>query len=174
MDTTVEFEYGGIYMEESIQTAIELRNNGFYKKSNLLLVDLADQFPNNAQIHYQCAWSFDVLGEEAKAVPYYERAISLGLDHENLEGALLGLGSTYRTLGQYEKSAQTFQKAIQLFPSNKAIQVFFAMTLYNLEQHQESMELLLKCIIETTKDKQILAYSKAIEFYSDKLDEKWK
>lgn len=48
------------------------------------------------------------------------------------------------------------------------------MTLYNLEQHQESMELLLKCIIETTKDKQILAYSKAIEFYSDKLDEKWK
>ena len=41
MDTTVEFEYGGIYMEESIQTAIELRNNGFYKKSNLLLVDFS-------------------------------------------------------------------------------------------------------------------------------------
>ena len=160
-------------MEERLQTAIELRNKGFYKESNLLLVDLADQFPNNAQIHYQCAWSFDVLGEEAKAIPYYEKAISLGLDHENLEGALLGLGSTYRTLGQYEKSAQTFQKAIQIFPSNQAIKVFYAMTLYNLNHHKESMELLLKCILETTKDDQILRYSKAIEFYSDKLDEKW-
>lgn len=161
-------------MEERLQTAIELRNKGFYKESNLLLVDLADKFSNNARVNYQCAWSFDVLGEEAKAVPYYEKAIRLGLDHENLEGALLGLGSTYRTLGEYEKSAQTFQKAIKLNPSNKAIQVFYAMTLYNLHQHQEAMNLLLKCIIETTKDKQILEYSKAIEFYADKLDEKWK
>ena len=87
-------------MEESLQTPIELRNKGLYKESNLLLVDLAEICSNNAQVNYQCAWSFDVLGEEAKAVPYYEKAISLGLEDENLEGALLGLGSTYRTLGE--------------------------------------------------------------------------
>lgn len=161
-------------MEESLQTAIELRNKGLYKESNLLLVDLAEKCLNNAQVNYQCAWSFDVLGEEAKAVPYYEKAISLGLEDENLEGALLGLGSTFRTLGEYEKSAQTFQKAIQLFPSNKAIQVFYAMTLYNLNQHKGAMGLLLNCIVETTKDNQILKYSRAIQFYADKLDEKWK
>lgn len=160
-------------MEEQLQTAIELRERGLLTESNLLFVELIKEFSSDAFINYQCAWSFDVLGEEAKAIPYYEKAIQLGLDTENLEGALLGLGSTYRTLGQYEKSRQTFQKAIKLFPSNKAIQVFYAMTLYNLNQHKESMELLLKCVVETTQDQHILEYKKAIAFYSDKLDEKW-
>ncbi|TCP68322.1 tetratricopeptide repeat protein [Baia soyae] len=56
-------------------------------------------------LDYVSAWSHDVLCLESEAIPYYERAIELGLSKEDdLEGALLGLGSTYRVLGQYEKS----------------------------------------------------------------------
>ncbi len=47
------------------------------------------------------------------------------------------------------------------------------MTLYNLSEHGRAMELLLKCLIETTKDEEILSYKRAIEFYSDKLEETW-
>lgn len=157
-----------------IEKAILLRENGKHKESNELLVKLVQEFPNHAVINYQCAWSFDLLGEEAKAVPYYIRAIELGLPSYELEGAILGLGSTYRTLGEYDKSRTTFLKGIKLFPENRAMKVFYSMTLYNLHENQQAMELLLKCLIETTSDQNILSYKRAIEFYSDKLDETWK
>ncbi|MGV3464917.1 MAG: tetratricopeptide repeat protein [Heyndrickxia sp.] len=161
-------------MKKELETAIELRKNGDYQDSNKLILKLVEKFPNDALIHYQCAWSFDVLGEESKAVPYYEKAIHLGLSDAELEGALLGLGSTYRTLGEYEKSQKTFLKGIELFPNNKALQVFYSMTLYNLNEHSAAMELLLKCLADTTQDKDILQYRKAIDFYADKLDKVWK
>lgn len=161
-------------MEKMLDKAMDLRKDGKHKEFNELLIDLVEEFPENASINYQCAWSFDLLGEEAQAVPFYEKAIKIGLSPNELEGALLGLGSTYRTLGEYEKSKSTFLKGIELFPHNKVIQTFYSMTLYNLQEHGKAMELLLNCLIETTKDAEILNYKKAIDFYSDKLDEIWK
>ncbi|MEC2158829.1 tetratricopeptide repeat protein [Virgibacillus halodenitrificans] len=161
-------------MEKELERAIAIRKSGNHKESNELLMRLVLDFPDNASINYHCAWSFDLLGEESKAVPFYEKSIRLGLALNELEGALLGLGSTYRTLGEYEKSKETFQKGIESFPNNKAIQTFYAMTLYNLKEHSKAMELLLKCLIDTTSDDEIISYKKAIKFYSDKLDEIWK
>ncbi|MFK8794550.1 tetratricopeptide repeat protein [Planococcus plakortidis] len=160
-------------MNIDLEQAIGLRAAGKQEESNQLLIVLARQFPEHPQINYQCAWSFDLLGEEQKAVPYYEKAIELGLDKTDLEGAILGLGSTYRTLGEYEKSRSTFMRGMELFPSNQALKVFLAMTLYNLAEHQQAMEILLKCLAETSADQDISAYKKAIRFYADKLDETW-
>ncbi|VDG96905.1 Flp pilus assembly protein TadD, contains TPR repeats [Lysinibacillus sphaericus] len=161
-------------MRKELERAIVIRKSGNHKESNELLMKLVQDFPDNASINYHCAWSFDLLGKESEAVPFYEDAIRLGLSPDELEGALLGLGSTYRTLGEYEKSKRTFQKAIESFPDNKAIQTFYAMTLHNLKEHSKAMELLLKCLIETTSDDEIISYKNAIEFYSNKLDEIWK
>jgi tetratricopeptide (TPR) repeat protein len=161
------------WLDKELDKATELRKSGNHKESNELLMKLVQEYPENASINYQCAWSFDLLGEESKAVPFYENAIKLGLSSNELEGALLGLGSTYRTLGEYEKSKRTFQKGIESFPNNRAIQTFYSMTLYNLNEHSEAMELLLKCLVDTTTDDKILSYKKAIDFYSNRLDEIW-
>jgi tetratricopeptide (TPR) repeat protein len=161
-------------MQIELEKAIDFRRAGNYKESNELLMKLIVEDPNNASLNYQCAWSFDLLGEESKAVPFYEKAIKLGLPSNELEGALIGLGSTYRTLGEYEKSKSTFLKGMETFPNNRAIQIFYSMTLYNLNEHSKAMELLLKCLIATTNNDEILSYKRAIEFYSDKLDEIWK
>jgi hypothetical protein len=45
--------------------------------------------------------------------------------NKDLEGAILGLGSMYRTLGEYEKSKDTLDKGIERFPNNRALQVFY-------------------------------------------------
>ncbi len=153
--------------------AINLRNAGRKKESNELLVKLVEKFPEDPFVNYQCAWSFDILGVESEAVPFYENAINLGLSGKDLEGAIVGLGSTYRTLGEYEKSKQVLLKGMDLFPTNKAIQVFYSMTLYNLKEHDRAMELLLTCLIDTSSDKEILSYKKALNFYSDKLNDIW-
>lgn len=160
-------------MDKQMAEAIELRRNGNLKQSNKLLLTLVKESPGDAYVNYQCAWSYDVLGKESKAVPFYENAIHFGLEGKDLAGAILGLGSTYRTLGEYEQSKNTFKKGIELFPDNKAIQVFYSMTLYNLGEHSSAMELLLKCLMETTADDEILSYKKAIDFYSSRLDEIW-
>lgn len=161
-------------MENELKEALDLRQKGFLKESNEVILNLINKHPNNASINYQCAWNYDLLGEETKAVPYYKEAIRLGLPKEQLEGAFLGLGSTYRTIGEYEKSKQVLREGIEQFSNNRALQVFYSMTLYNLNEHSEAMEILLKSLIETTTDQEILNYKRAIEFYSDKLDEVWK
>ncbi|OCA88611.1 MULTISPECIES: tetratricopeptide repeat protein [unclassified Bacillus (in: firmicutes)] len=159
--------------EEQLIKALELRKDGKKKESNQILLKMVEKYPDNAIINYQCAWSFDVLGEESKAVPFYEKSIKQGLSDKDLEGAILGLGSTYRALGEYEKSEKVFLKGIELFPTNRAVQVFYSMTLYNLNEHKKAMEFLLKCLIDTTTDSEILSYKEAINFYADKLDEMW-
>lgn len=158
---------------KKLETAIELRKEGKLKESNELLKILANEYPNDAMVNYQRAWSFDALGLEANALPYYEKAILMGLPDEDLQGAFLGLGSTYRTLGQYEKSKKVFEKALVKFPENRAIKVFYAMTLYNLKEHSKAMEILLLNLVQTSSDENINNYKKAIEFYADKLDEVW-
>ncbi|WP_406242544.1 tetratricopeptide repeat protein [Tissierella carlieri] len=158
---------------KKLETAIRLREERKLKESNEILINLVKEYPNDAMVNYQCAWSFDVLGLEINAVPYYEKAILIGLDDEDLQSAFLGLGSTYRTLGQYEKSKEVFEKALFKFPENRAIKVFYAMTLYNLKEHSKAMEILLCDLTQTSLDGNIKKYKKAIEFYSDKLDRIW-
>lgn len=131
-------------MNNKLGKALALRKNGNHKESNELLSELVKGFPDDALYNYQCAWSFDILGEEEKAVPFYENAIKIGLPSKDMEGAVLGLGSTYRALGEYEKSKETFLKGMELFPDNHVIKVFYSMTLYNLKEHSQAMELLLK------------------------------
>lgn len=161
-------------MNIKLNKALDLRKNGNFKESNEVLSKLVSEFPEDALYNYQYAWSFDILGEEEKAVPYYENAIKIGLPSKDMEGAILGLGSTYRALGEYENSKDVFLKGMELFPDNHAIQVFYSMTLYNLKEHSKAMELILKCLINTTNDTELLSYKRAINFYSDKLDETWK
>lgn len=154
--------------------ALQLRKEGKYEESKDILVDLVANLPNDAHYQYQCAWSLDLLGEEAQAVNYYERAIELGLEREDLESAFVGLGSTYRTLGDYEKSRAVFERALAEFPNNKALVTFYAMTLYNLGEHNAAMNLLLTALVDTSNSKEIYHYKKAISFYSSRLDEVWK
>ncbi|MGG0333367.1 tetratricopeptide repeat protein [Priestia aryabhattai] len=161
-------------MNNKLDKALALRKNGNHKESNELLSELVKEFPDHALYNYQCAWSFDILGEEEKAVSFYENAIKIGLPSKDMEGAVLGLGSTYRALGEYEKSKDIFLKGMELFPDNHVIKVFYSMTLYNLKEHSKAMELILKCLLNTTNDNEILSYKRALNFYSDKLDQTWK
>ncbi len=160
-------------MDKRLQHIITLRENGQLEEVNQLMVALVQEQPENGYYQFQCAWTYDSLGKEQDAVPHYEKAIQLGLDPEILVDAYLGLGSTYRTLGQYEQSKRIFEQALSEFPEAEHLKVFYAMTLYNLSEHSKAMKTLLNIVIQTTNHKEIKDYSKAIKFYSDKLDQTW-
>ena len=91
-----------------LDKAIRLRAEGKLEESNAILCRLAQENPDDPIAQYQCAWSFDVLGLERDAIPHYTNAIRLGLQGDDLRGAYLGLGSTYRTIGAYRESKSVF------------------------------------------------------------------
>lgn len=153
--------------------AVALRNEGKAEEARVMLLELYEQNGNNAEILYQLAWTHDVLGREREAVPFYEKSLALGLPSEQRVGALLGLGSTYRTLGEYESSKAILEQAVLEYPENKGFPVFLAMTMHNLGDHSLAMGMLLKLLAETSADEGIRSYSKAISYYSDKLEQVW-
>jgi len=160
-------------LQEKLTSAVQLRESGKHEEARDLLHKLHSEFPDDAQVNLQCAWIHDLLGLERDAIPFYERAVQSGLSGDDLQNALLGMGSTYRCIREYQKAKETFLRALELFPDQHEFKVFLAMTYYNLTEHSKAMELLLISLVETSKDEGILSYERAIRFYADKLDETW-
>ncbi|MBP6506050.1 MAG: tetratricopeptide repeat protein [Opitutaceae bacterium] len=154
---------------EELDAIVGARHGGQIAHVLDLLRQLDARFPQIAEINYQLAWTCDVLGRETEALPYYEKAIALGLPANELSGALLGLGSTLRSLGQFERSAAVLRSGRSQFPDSREFDVFLAMTLHPLGQHTESLQLLLTVIADTSEDPGLTAYQRAIRFYAGKL-----
>lgn len=133
-----------------IAEAIQLREAGHFDASRALLVDLVSQFPDDPEINCQMAWTHDTMGLEVEAVPFYERAISGGLSDEDLRGALLGLGSTYRVIGQDADAVHTLAAGVKRFPKDSAMRTFY-----------------------TSGDPCVARYRRALTEYMEHPDELW-
>ena len=160
-------------LQEKLASAIRLRESEKHGEARQLLLELHSEFPEDPQINYQCAWIHDLLGLEREAIPFYEKAIQTGLSGDDLKSALLGMGSTYRCIGEYQLSIETFQHALTLFPNSHEFNVFLGMAYYNIGEHSKAMELLLNSLASTSSDEGVLRYQRAIRFYSDKLNQIW-
>jgi tetratricopeptide (TPR) repeat protein len=151
----------------------EARARGSFSDAMEILDRELSLRPTDAQVYYQIAWTNDALGKESDAAPAYEQAIAIGLEGEDLLGAYLGLGSTYRCLGKYEKSDKVFVRARKSFPEDRALATFHSLTQFNLGKFEESVGSLVKQLAETSSDPAIEKYQKALLFYSDKLNQKF-
>jgi tetratricopeptide (TPR) repeat protein len=158
---------------KDLEKAINLRELGQLEEARTILLELINQEPMNPSVWYQCAWVHDVMELEREAIPYYKKSLQLELQEVERQGAYLGLGSTYRTLGMYDEAQLIFEEAISKYPDRREYQVFYAMVRFNQNAHSEAMEILLKQLADTSSDKGIQEYKKAILFYSDKLSRRW-
>ncbi len=134
-----------------------------------LLKALDERYPNVPEISYQLAWSLDTAGSYQEALPYYEKAVALGLSTNELSGALIGLGTTLRNLGQYDRASEVLKLGQTRFPDHREFDVFLAFCLHDLGKHVEAMQLILTVLADTSEDTGITVYQRAIRFYADKL-----
>ena len=156
-----------------LESAIRLRERGDFQEAGTLLARVLEKAPEDAEANHQMAWLYDVQGCEREAVPYYARAIAGGLSGEQRRSALLGLGSTYRAMGEYPEAVEALRQGVSEFPADRAMQTFLALALYNTGEHRQAVDLLLKNLVETTSDPDIRSYEKALRFYAGRLDEVW-
>ncbi|MBE4909556.1 tetratricopeptide repeat protein [Bacillus luteolus] len=161
-------------MDNTIQKITEikqLRDNGFGEQARVEIIKLVNEYTTVAVVQVECAFIHDSLGYEHEAIPYYEKALELGIEGPLRVEAYLGLGSSLRCIGSYQKAAEIFEKAIEEFPNHRGLQIFYSMTQYNLGNHGRAMDILLTNLIETTNNQDILDYKRAISFYINNLDE---
>jgi len=153
--------------------ARQLRAQGKHEEARQVLVALAALHPQDAALNYETACVHDSLGLESEAVPYYRAALSGDLPPETRCSALVGLGSTYRTLGMFTESEQVLLTAKSEFPEAASVDVFLAMTHHNLGHSRQAVEALLRLLVKTSSDPGIQAYGRAISFYAQDIDRTW-
>ena len=158
-------------MSGTLERAIRLREAEELEEARAVLLNLLERNPEDPAVNYQCAWVHDRMGREREAIPLYERAIEMGLSGGDLEGAILSLGSSYRAVGDPAKAAEVLRGGVARFPQNRAMQVFLAMALHDLDEHVQAMEILLRNLAETSSDPEISAYKEALSFYANRLNE---
>src|SRR5260370_36710316 len=89
----------------------------------------------------------DNLGLERESISFYIQTLTQGLSGPDTatklmkrERAFLGLGSTYRGLGEYQQAEETLRRGLRELPHNRAHQDFLSITVYNTQQYQAAME----------------------------------
>lgn len=148
----------------------QLKKQGRYQEASELAQQLLQQAPQDAMLHYQLACLYDVQGFEQQAIPCYLAALQYALPAQQRQEAWLGLGSTYRALGDYQKSLAAFDNGLNEFPQAKEIALFRAMTLYNLGETRQAVADLLLLLAETSSHSAISHYQRAIRQYAADLD----
>lgn len=148
--------------QEELAAIVGARAHGQAEEIFPRLQKLDAKHPNVAEINYQLAWTCDVLGRAREALPFYEKAIALGLPPNELSGALIGLGSTLRSLGQLDRSVEVLRSGRMQFPDNAEFDVFLALTLHASGQHADALRLALDTLCDTTEDPGLTAYQRAI------------
>jgi tetratricopeptide (TPR) repeat protein len=159
--------------EETIARAKELRDVDEMEESQALLLELLQEYPEDAQILYEVGGAYDLLEEARKAVGYYQQAVDAGLTGEDLQECLLCLGICQRGLGDADEAVVTLQKAVEKFPESNVAQLFLALAYYSDGQDDEAVRSLLTVLLATTEDEEVLAYVDTLEYYKDNLDEVW-
>jgi tetratricopeptide (TPR) repeat protein len=159
--------------EEAIVRARQLRREDELEESQALLLELLEQYPGDPLVLYEVGGSFDVMGNEPEAIPYYQQAVEAGLEGSDLQECLVCLGSSYRVTGEFEKAVDILEQTVEQFPDRNSGRVFLALAYYSDGQEDEAVRLLLDILLKTTNDEDILAYADPLDYYKDNLDEVW-
>jgi tetratricopeptide (TPR) repeat protein len=122
-------------------------------------------YPHVGEINYQIAWTLETLDRESQALPYYEHAIALGLPPNELSGALIGLGSTLRNIGELDRASATLESGQRQFPDQPEFDAFLALVRHDQGHHAEALKLALSTLLDTTEDPGITAYQRTLRFY---------
>ncbi|BEM64006.1 tetratricopeptide repeat protein [Serratia marcescens] len=148
----------------------QLKTQGRYQEATALALRQLAAEPEAAMLHFQLACLYDVQDLEQQAIPCYLAALARDLPPAQRREAWLGLGSTYRALGEYPASLRAFDDGLTEFPQANELMLFRAMALYNLDENKRAVADLLLLLADTSSDPDIRGYQRAIRHYAADLN----
>ena len=63
-----------------LEEARNLREEDELEASQEIFLELLNEYPDNTTVLYEVGGSYDLLGEEREAIPFYEKAIEVDAD----------------------------------------------------------------------------------------------
>lgn len=153
--------------KDELAAIVGARHGGAGKPVVDRLVSLDSRHPNVPEICIQVAWSLENTGEWAGALPWYEKALTLGLSPNEHSGALIGLATCQKRLGKLSEAEQTLRTGLVLFPDNREFDAFLALVIRAQGREDEAFKHLLTVLVETTEDFGIRAYQRSLRHEAD-------
>lgn len=117
-----------------IDAALELETEGNEQAAIDAFKALLDQYPDHPLVVFEMAGAYDFAGREAEALPYYQRAQTLGLPDDQLKYLYVQMGSTQRNLGLYKDALATLREGLERFPDYRPLHAFLALALFSAGQ----------------------------------------
>jgi tetratricopeptide (TPR) repeat protein len=108
------------------------------------------------------AMSLDAAGREKQAIPLYRLALARGLANEDLHTALIGLGSSLRTVGKTAAAIATLRKARRLFPRDLVVIMFLALAHYDAGQRDLVIRQLGDALLNESKQPRLADYRRVL------------
>lgn len=154
-------------IEKIIQLAEESRLNGDTPSAYDLLLPFMNE-RENSLLQLEIGLTLDAMSREVEAVPYYERALAIGLSPEKRRVALLCLGSSLRNIGEIDKSLQVLKDGMEEFPDHIGIRCFYALTQYSAGEQAKCVQTLMDAIIHLSPES-VWPFAKGLAYYSGEL-----
>ena len=108
------------------------------------------------------ALSLDAAGREKQAIPLYRLAIARGLANDDLHTALIGLGSSLRTVGKTPAAITTLRKARRLFPQDLIAIMFLALAHYDAGQRDLVIRQLANALLNESTQPRLTRYRRVL------------
>jgi|SRR5690554_266005 len=159
-------------IQSVITRAVALRRTCSFEEALAILLPLAEEYAEHAELMYEIGWTLDASDRSREAIPYYRKALALGLRRDR-QGCYLALGSSLRATGQYTDSREILEEGLREFNDYRPLRVFLALTLYNLKCSNEAVRLLIEELCAQSSDEHTRSYRPALEAYATDLDRIW-
>jgi tetratricopeptide (TPR) repeat protein len=117
-------------MNKKLSEALNYQINHNFVKSNELLIELLDEQPTNAYIHYECARNYDHLSHTYAAIFHYEQAILLNIEENLYIPSIVKLCTYFRNLNEHQKALSLVAHAQKNYPKNYTLKIIHQLTLY--------------------------------------------
>jgi len=137
---------------------------GAKRRSSALrhLAQLRELYPRRATIWLESALELDRRGREAEAIPFYERALRLGLKGDALRDAMVCLASSLREVGRPQAALHHLQRAHRRFPGDKTVRLFMALAYHDVGQDSKALRLLALTYLDESRDSNVEGYRSAL------------
>lgn len=160
-------------MEELLKTALEIRRSGNLKESNILLNELVSEYPDHALLHYECAWSHDIMSQEEEAIHFYEQALELGLSGLEAVNAYARIGLMYRLRGRLADSEKILMTGISKYwdaEGNGLLKALYAFTMYDMKKTGDAIRWMTEALLASSVDQGIMNNRKMLQYLGSNMD----
>ncbi len=133
-------------VDELVEEGFHYLKMGMIDEALDFFQNLVDRFPSEPLAHLGYAVLMDNIGRESEAIPLYLTALEMELEGMNLRDALVGVASSYRTLGESDEACRYINRALKEFPEDPVVLSFAALIYYDKCDYGEAVYLLGKAM----------------------------